>query len=213
MHAKHAHAPRGGPRRTRGRRDCSRCAPRPGRPHFSNFGPPAERSPGGGGGGGGLRCAEPTYFSRVDPKVPHFSRKAWRASGHEKGDGTGLAPLAKMRTFNVRVSKKRILGLTATRGAWVDFTQAGVNRASRPRGRDRPRAGSLPRMCSSSTHSAAQEEGRHKQRTPWKSPLDPRWRGPGCAEGKPRGQGCGNRPGRCSSGPSYGQGPTVATDA
>ena len=36
----------------RGWRDFSRFDPRPGRPHFSNFGPPAERRPGGGGGWG-----------------------------------------------------------------------------------------------------------------------------------------------------------------
>ena len=47
----------------------SRFDPRPGRPHFSNFGPPAERRP-WAGGRGGLRCPEPTYFSRVDAKRP-----------------------------------------------------------------------------------------------------------------------------------------------
>jgi hypothetical protein len=90
----------------RGRSDFSRFDPRPERPHFSNFGPPTERRP---GGGGGLRCAEPTHFSRVDdckrlqatdfsrfgahlylvhvsrfdPKVPHFSRSSprWPRSG------------------------------------------------------------------------------------------------------------------------------------
>jgi hypothetical protein len=54
----------------------------PERPHrllfFSTFGPPhapwvrppGAKTSGGGGEGGGLRCAEPTYFSRVDAKRP-----------------------------------------------------------------------------------------------------------------------------------------------
>ena len=61
--------------RCRLRSDFSRFDPRPERPHFSNFGPPTERR--SGGRGGGLRCAEPTYFSRVDAKrlqVTDFSR-------------------------------------------------------------------------------------------------------------------------------------------
>ena len=40
----------GGVLGVRGRPDFSRFDPRPGRSHFSNFGPPAERRPGGEGG-------------------------------------------------------------------------------------------------------------------------------------------------------------------
>ena len=53
-----------------GRPHFSRFDPPPGRPHFSNFGPPAEQIP----VWGGLRCAEPTYFSRVAGPGGRLSR-------------------------------------------------------------------------------------------------------------------------------------------
>ena len=67
-HSPHSDPPTRGLLDVRGRSDFSRFDPRPERPHFSNFGPPTERR--SGGRGGGLRCAEPTYFSRVDAKRP-----------------------------------------------------------------------------------------------------------------------------------------------
>jgi len=67
------------------RRDFNRFDSRPGRPHFSNFGPPAERRPfckkalysvsnkrPWFSGFGRPLCSR-EHFSRFDPKVPHFS--------------------------------------------------------------------------------------------------------------------------------------------
>ena len=74
--ARSAHVRRGGVVDVRGGSDFSRFDPRPGRPHFSNFGPPAERRP---------FCKKVGFgrpMGRPRRAVGRFSRMVWCPSTH-----------------------------------------------------------------------------------------------------------------------------------
>ena len=69
----------------RGRSDFSRFDPRPERPHFSNFGPPAERRP--------FFCGAKTSFC----EMPHLRSDFSRFDPASPGDGPTLATLVRPR--------------------------------------------------------------------------------------------------------------------
>jgi hypothetical protein len=117
----------------RGRSDLSRFDPRPERPHFTNFGPLRGAKTWGGGGEVRLRCAEPTYFSRVDakrlqvtdfsrfgahlqplhfsrfdPKVPHFCRYSPPRGRHPSPRPAGCRP-------RTRTAERLLAGPTCSR--------------------------------------------------------------------------------------------------